>query len=427
MEQLVIETSKNLLGEIDSQGSKNSALPILAATVLVKGKSVIHKCPHLTDVDAAIKILEYLGCKTEWQGKALVVDSSKINKCDVPENLMHEMRSSIVFLGPLLGRTGKADLSAPGGCEIGLRPIDLHIKSVRRFGVEIEEGYGKINCRVKEKLKSCETVLSFPSVGATENAMLTACLAEGTSVILNSAREPEIEDLADFLNKCGAKISGAGTGKIVVEGVKSLHGCEHTVIPDRIMVSTYLACCAVTGGEIKIDNVCYDHISPTIGVFSQSGCKVSHRKNSVTLKSSGVLKSFSTVRTMPYPGFPTDFQAPSMTMASVAKGTSVIIENIFESRFKHASELIRMGANIKVEGRVCVVEGVKNLTGANVTSTDLRGGSALVAAGLCAEGTTVVRDLSHIDRGCENFAQTLTMLGARIRREKIPDGKRQKP
>ncbi|MBQ7654229.1 MAG: UDP-N-acetylglucosamine 1-carboxyvinyltransferase [Clostridia bacterium] len=426
MEQLVIENSKNLQGEIVSQGSKNSALPILAATVLVRGKSVIDKCPRLTDVDAAVKILRYLGCKVERQGEALLVDSRKIDRYDVPENLMHEMRSSIVFLGPLLSRTGRADLSTPGGCEIGLRPIDLHIRSVKRFGVEIDEGFGKINCRVKEKLKGCETVLSFPSVGATENAMLCACLAEGTSVIINSAREPEIEDLADFLNKCGAKISGAGTGKIVVEGVKKLHGCEHKVIPDRIMVSTYLACCAVCGGEIKIDNICPDHISPTMNVFLQSGCKIQCRENSVLIRSSGKLKSPGTVRTMPYPGFPTDFQAPTMTMASVADGTSVIIENIFESRFKHASELIRMGANIKVEGRVSVVEGVKNLTGASVTSTDLRGGSALVVAGLCAQGTTKVKDLSHIDRGCENFAQTLKLLGARIRREQIPDGEGQK-
>lgn len=426
MEQLVIEGSRKLEGEIDSQGSKNSALPILAATVLVKGKCVLHKCPKLTDVDAAIKILEYLGCKVKREGDTLFVDSTVIDRFDVPEKLMHEMRSSIVFLGPLLGRTGMAQLSAPGGCEIGLRPIDLHIKSVKRFGVEIEEAHAKINCKVVKKLKSCETVLSFPSVGATENAMLTACLAEGTSVIVNSAREPEIEDLADFLNKCGAKINGAGTGKIIIEGVKELHGCEHTVIPDRIMVSTYLACCAVTGGEIRINNVCYDHISPTLNVFTQSGCKIMKQNNGVILKSSGKLKSLGTVRTMPYPGFPTDFQAPSMAMACVADGASVIIENIFESRFKHASELVRMGANIKVEGRVSVVEGVKKLMGANVTSTDLRGGSALVVAGLCAEGITVLRDLSHIDRGCEDFSQTLNRLGAKIRREQIPDGERQK-
>lgn len=426
MEQLVIEKSKNLRGEIDSQGSKNSALPILAATVIVRGKSVIHKCPHLTDVEAAIKILRYLGCKVEWQDDALVVDSETVNRCDIPEDLMHEMRSSIVFLGPLLGRCGKAELSAPGGCEIGLRPIDLHIKSVKRFGVEINEGFGKISCRANGKLKGCETVLSFPSVGATENAMLTACLAEGTSVIFNSAREPEIEDLADFLNKCGAKISGAGTGKIVVEGVKRLSGCEHTVIPDRIMISTYLACCAVTGGEIKINNVFCDHISPTFNVFVQSGCELICRQNSVTVKSNGELKPIGTVRTMPYPGFPTDFQAPSMAMACVANGTSVIVENIFESRFKHACELIRMGANIKVEGRVSVIEGVKELTGANVTSTDLRGGSALVVAGLCAQGQTVVRNLSHIDRGCEKFSETLNSLGARIRREQTPDEKGQK-
>lgn len=421
MEQLVIEGKRRLEGEITSQGAKNSALPILAATVLVKGECVLHNCPELTDVNAAIKILEYIGCKVTKSYGTIVVDSSVVERYDIPETLMHEMRSSIVFMGPLLGRTGKAYISSPGGCEIGLRPIDLHIKSIERFGVAIEEGFGKVKCDVKDKLKSCEIVLSFPSVGATENIMLTACLAQGRTVIFNGAREPEIEDLANFLNKCGAKIFGAGSGKIIIDGVKELHSCEHTVIPDRIMVSTYMACCAVTGGKVKINNVNIDHISPTLSVFTQSGCKVKKYHDSIVIKSDGKLNAFGTIKTMPYPGFPTDFQSPAMTMACVAKGTSVIIENIFESRFKYAGELVRMGADIKIEGRVAIIRGVERLTGANVTSTDLRGGSALVVAALCAQGTSVMKDLSHIDRGCENFTQTLNSLGAGIRREKYSD------
>lgn len=423
MEQLFIEGGKKLEGEIICQGSKNSALPILASTVLTKGINVLHNCPDLSDVDAAIKILEYLGCKIKKEGNTLIIDSRKIDRYDIPENLMHEMRSSIVFLGPLIGRMGKAYLSTPGGCEIGLRPIDLHIKSIKKFGVCVEEGFGKVKCDVKEKLKGSEIVLSFPSVGATENIMLLASVVEGRTTIINCAREPEIEDLANFLNKCGAKINGAGSGKITVEGVEKLHSSEHKIIPDRIMTATYMACCAVTQGDIQIKDVCFEHISPCIPVFLQSGCKIKREKNSIFLKAPKRLKAFGTVRTMPYPGFPTDFQSPAMTMATVSRGTSLIVENIFESRYKFVSELVRMGANIKVEGKVAIVEGVPTLKGTTVTSTDLRGGTAIAVAGLCAEGRTLVKNLTHIDRGCEKFSETLESLGARIRREQIPDEK----
>lgn len=418
MEQVVVKGRKPLQGEIDIQGSKNSALPILAATVLCKGDNIIHNCPSLTDVDAAVKILEYLGCKVKRKGSTVYINSDNINKSRIPDNLMHEMRSSIVFLGPLLARTGKACLSAPGGCEIGLRPIDLHIKSIRRFGVTVKEGYGKIDCICQKRLEGCEIVLSFPSVGATENIMLTACTARGTTVLINSAREPEIEDLACFLNKCGAKIHGAGSGKIMIEGVEKLGSCEHRVIPDRIMTCVYMSCCAVAGGKIRLNNICPEHIAPCMSVFARSGCNIERREKSIFITSSGKLHSPGTVRTMPFPGFPTDFQASAMTMASVGDGTAVFIENIFESRYKHAAELVRMGANIKLEGRVAVVQGVRDLTGTTVSSTDLRGGAALVTAGLCALGTTVVRDLSHIDRGCEGFVENLKALGADIRREK---------
>ena len=417
MEQISVVGGKRLRGTIKVQGSKNSALPILAATVLCRGKNVIHNCPRLTDVDAAIKILEYLGCKVTREDNTVTVDSETVQRFDIPEKLMHEMRSSIVFLGPLIARMGRAFLSAPGGCEIGLRPIDLHIKAMKRFGVTVNEGFGKIDCTTEKRLQGAEIVLSFPSVGATENIMLAAAVAKGRTVVVNSAREPEIEDLANYLNKCGAKIYGAGSGTIIIDGVDSLNSCEHNVIPDRIMTSTYMACCAVSGGEIELTCVCPKHVSSTMQVFLQSGCEVRQNENTIIIKSQGRLNSFGTVRTMPFPGFPTDFQAPAMTMATVAKGTSVFVENIFESRYKHVCELLRMGADIKLEGRVAIVSGVSNLTGANVVSPDLRGGTALVLAGLCAEGETVIRNLSHIDRGCENFTDNLKNIGADIRRE----------
>lgn len=418
MEKIEIKGGKRLNGEISIHGAKNSALPILAATVLTTEPTVIHNCPKLTDIKAAINILQHLGCVVEFDGDTVRVDASNIICSDIPDELMHEMRSSVVFLGPILARTGKASFSTPGGCEIGLRPIDLHLFAMSRLGADIKEECGKLECKCSGELKGNEIILSFPSVGATENAMLAAVTAKGTTKIVNCAREPEILDLADFLNGCGAKIKCSGDGAITVEGVDKLGGTEHTVIPDRIAATTYMAAGAVTGGDIILDDIIPEHLGPVIPVFEEAGCKVEINGTSLHLVAPKKLKRIKSIRTMPYPGFPTDAQAPIMAMTTLADGTSIIVETIFESRYKHVSELLRLGAKIKVESKIAVIEGVPKLTGACVTAGDLRGGAALVVAGLAAEGTTYIYGLNHIDRGHADFEKNLSLLGADIRRIK---------
>ena len=330
---------------------------------------------------------------------------------------MREMRSSVVFLGAIIGRMKKAVVSSPGGCEIGLRPIDLHLYSMRQLGVNVNEDYGKLVCNVPEKLEGNRITFSFPSVGATENAILASVTAKGTTVIVNAAREPEIIDLCDFLNKCGAKISGAGETVITVEGVEVLRPCEHSVICDRIVTATYLIAGAVTGGDVSLENTNPVHLQAILPLLEEAGCKVSVRCKTIRLKAPLRLNRIDKIITQPYPGFPTDAQAPFTALACVAKGTGVIVENIFESRFKHIPELIRMGASIKTEGRVAVVEGVERLYGAEVVSPDLRGGAALVLAGLTATGTTVVKNIKFIDRGYEELENNLCMLNADIKRK----------
>lgn len=406
-----------LNGEITVQGAKNSVLPILVATLLIRGISVIHNCPQLTDVDATIKILEYLGCVVIRDGHTITVDATSVDRCDVPDNLMREMRSSIVFLGGILGRMGKAVLSTPGGCEIGLRPIDLHLSAMEQFGAILTTENGFIVCdATKNGVCGTRINLSFPSVGATENIILASALAKGTTVISNAAREPEIIDLAGFLNSCGAKIFGAGDSTITIEGVKSLHSAEHMVIPDRIVASTYLIGTAMTGGKITLKGIVPSHLSTIIGHLRETGCLIDVNGRKITLSSNGHLKRIRMIRTMPYPGFPTDAQAQMMALCTIADGTSVFIENIFESRFKHIGELLRLGAKISAEGRMAVVEGVKKLNGAAVKATDLRGGSALILAGLVARGNTEITELHHIDRGYENIEKVLKELGADVKR-----------
>ncbi|HZJ78718.1 MAG TPA: UDP-N-acetylglucosamine 1-carboxyvinyltransferase [Clostridia bacterium] len=417
MERIVIEGGNRLEGELTVQGSKNSALPIIAATVATQSLCVIHNCPNLTDIKAALKILKYLGCSVEMSGNTLTVDSSTLDRYDVPENLMHEMRSSIVFLGPLISRAGKAFLSTPGGCEIGIRPINLHIYGMEKLGVKVSEEGGKLACRCEKGLKGADISLSFPSVGATENIIIAACTAVGETTIMNAAREPEIVDLVRFLNSCGARIEGAGEGTIVIHGVKKLHGAEHTVIPDRIVASTYMAAAAVTGGAVELKKIMPVHLSPVISNFEQAGCKIRMSGDELIMVAPKRLENFNLIRTMPYPGFPTDTQAIAMAMACVANGTSVIIETIFECRYKHVPELSRLGANINVEGRMAVIVGVNKLIGAQVAASDLRGGAALAVAGLAAEGKTIISQVKHIDRGCEAFEENLRALGANIRRE----------
>lgn len=414
MASFVINGGRRLNGSIKAQGAKNSALPILAATYLVKGKSVIHNCPRLSDVESTIKILENLGCKIIRQGNDLVIDSSDAFGYEIPEFLMREMRSSVIFLGAILGKTGKAKISTPGGCEIGLRPIDLHLFAMRKLGVSIVEEHGKLECSIPKKLKGTKITLTFPSVGATENAILASSVADGVTTIINAAREPEIIDLCDFLNKCGAKISGAGESIIVIEGVKDLRATEHSVMCDRIVAATYLFAGAITGGDVVLKNTAPQYLNSILPVLEETGCEISIKCNEIRLKAPLRLKRIDKLITQPYPGFPTDAQAPVMTLATVAEGTSVIVENIFESRFKHVPELLRMGAKIRTEGRVAVIDGVKRLYGASVVSPDLRGGSALVLAGLSAVGTTEVSCIKHIDRGYENFENNLCMMNADI-------------
>lgn len=417
MSRYIINGGHRIYGRTKIQGSKNSVLPILAATVLVKGTSVITNCPEISDVEATIKILRHLGCKVTREKNTVIVDSSVVEKSDIPDDLMREMRSSVVFLGAIIGRTGKASLSTPGGCEIGLRPIDLHLDSIQRFGVNIHEEYAKIEFEAVKPLEGVNIALSFPSVGATENIILTACTAKGTTVITNAAREPEISDLADFLNSCGARISGTGEGTIIIEGVSELHPVQYKVIPDRIVAATYMAAAAMTHGKIILSGVVPAHISPVMPVFEEAGCDISISSDGLTLTAPPYLKSVKTIRTMPYPGFPTDMQAQIMAMTTVCHGTSVVIETIFESRYKHVSELLRFGAKIRVDGRMAVVEGVNTLTGASVIASDLRGGAALVLAGLAAQGTTVVDDIKYILRGYENMSGVLSSLGCDIVKE----------
>lgn len=414
MDIIRITGSKKLEGEVQLQGSKNSALPILAACVSVNGISVIHNCPSLTDVDAAVKILEYLGCRVTRRESALVIDSSDVKRSDIPQHLMHEMRSSIVFLTPLLSRFGSACVSTPGGCEIGLRPIDLHLNAMRKMGAVIEEESGILSCSCPNGLSGAKIVLSFPSVGATENIMIAAATAKGTTVLVNAAREPEIRDLAVYLNSCGAKIKGAGEGTIVIEGVESLHGTEHSVIPDRIVASTFMAAAAATGGKVLIKGVVPSHITPVISAFEEAGCRVDSGASRLYICAPKRLGRVQTIRTMPYPGFPTDSQAIVMAMLCTADGTSMLIENIFENRFRHVQELRKLGAKIDVEGRVAVVEGVESLKAAHVYAPDLRGGAALIVAGLAAQGVTEIENVRLIDRGWQDIEKSLSALGADI-------------
>ena len=418
MDKLVINGSKRLTGEIEVHGSKNSVLPILAACVLSQGENIIHNCPMLSDVDAALKILVELGCKVKREEHTVCVDSSGVNGFEISDSLMREMRSSVIFLGAILGRTGKAVLSTPGGCEIGLRPIDMHISAMEQLGAEVFEEHGRLHFECKNGLHGARVILPFPSVGATENIMIASCVAKGTTIITNAAREPEISDLADFLNGCGAKIHGAGDSTIIIDGVEKLTATTHTVIPDRIAASTYLLAGAITHGRVCIKEIIPAHLGALIPVLKQSGCDISVSNRWICISSPPRLSRVKTVRTMPYPGFPTDVQAPLTAMLSVADGTSVVVENIFECRYKHVSELIRLGAKINVEGRTAVIEGVPYLTGASVVSPDLRGGFALVIAGLAAKGETVISGVEHIDRGYENPEKLLSALGADVKRIK---------
>lgn len=404
----------NLSGEIRVQGAKNSTLPLLAAAVICKGQTVLKGCPRLSDVETAVRILEHLGCACRWEGSDLIVDN-KMTCCEIPIDLMQGMRSSIVFLGALVSRCGEANLYFPGGCEIGLRPIDLHISALKKLGVEIQETGGCLHCSAPKGIEGNYISLAFPSVGATENVMLAAVCSKGTTVIANAAREPEIMDLAAYLNRCGGRIYGAGESCIMVDGVSELYGCEHTIMPDRIVAATYMAAAAVTGSDLVLRNVDNAHIMPMLSPFEESGCMVRQYGDALNIMAPKKLGAVKHIRTMPYPGFPTDAQPVVMPMAVLGNGTSIFVENIFENRYKYAEELCHMGASIKVEGKVAVVEGVDQIYGSLVTSWDLRGGAALIVAGLAAQGKTIIRGEEYIHRGYEDIVEKLHALGADIR------------
>lgn len=411
---MLIDGPSRLMGELEVQGAKNSTLPLLAGALLCRGQTVLHNCPELSDVDAAVKILEHLGCRCRREGHDLTIDNG-VTCHEIPEELMRRMRSSIVFLGAMISRCGEARLCAPGGCELGPRPIDLHISSLKRLGVQVKESGGWLHCTAPGGINGAYVSLSFPSVGATENLILAAVCGSGTTIIANAAREPEISDLCEYLNRCGGRIYGAGESCIIIDGVKELYGAEHRVMPDRIAAVTYMAAAAVTGGNVTLRDVDNTHILPMLTPFEESGCRVRQLGGCLDILAPRRLSAVRHIRTMPYPGFPTDAQPVVMAMAAVGDGTSVFVENIFENRYRHSEGLSRMGARVKVEGKVAVVEGVPELTGATVEAMDLRGGAALIVAGLCAQGSTKVRGMEYVERGYEKIGEHLSELGAKIK------------
>lgn len=418
MQKLIINGNHQLNGEVTVQGAKNSVLPIIAASLLINGQSVIHNCPKITDVACSVKILQALGCKVKCEENTIIIDSSTINSFEIPDNLMREMRSSIVFMGAILSRFNKAKVSFPGGCCLGSRPIDIHLSALQSMGVDIVEQHGFIECYALNGLIGSQISLPFPSVGATENIILAAAMAKGETIILNAAREPEIDDLIDFLNKCGASISNSGAGMIKIVGVDKLFSVEHTIIPDRIVTATYMAAVGSAKGDVVLNNVNCQHMMSIIPYCIKSGCEIKQCGNQIRIKSNKRLSGLGSIRTMPYPGFPTDAQAPIMVMAALAKGTSIIIETIFDNRFKHIGELMRMGADIKTEGRVAIIEGVSRLWGASVQAEELRGAAALVIAGLAADGITEITGIEYLDRGYEQIEDNLNALGASVKRIK---------
>ena len=412
MSEYIIKGGRKISGEVTISGSKNAALPIIAASILNKGKTTLYNVPNIHDTQMMFEILNKIGGKVTKKNNKVIIETSKINKYEIPEDLMRQMRSSVIFAGSLVGRYKKATFSYPGGCDIGTRPIDLHLKAFEKLGINIQKNYGNISC-ICDKITGEKIDLDFPSVGATENAILASCLGEGKTIITNAAREPEIIDLQNFLNKMGAKIKGAGSNKIEINGVKQLKDVSYNIMPDRIETGTFLCIAAMTGGSLKLKNADATHITPVIDKLEESGCKIETYKNIIQIEGPKKLKAVD-IKTMPYPGFPTDMQSIFATTMTVAKGTSIIVENIFENRYKYTQELVRMGAKIKVEGKTAVIKGVRKLYGANVKATDLRGGASVVMAGIAAKGITKVENIEYIIRGYEKFDKKLQNIGVDI-------------
>lgn len=415
LDRIAVEGGTPLEGAVRVHGAKNAALPILAATLLAEGVCVVEDVPDLQDIRVMVDILRALGASVDYSPPVVRVDARRISRTEVPEELMRQMRSSIFLMGPLLARYSHVRVSRPGGCTIGSRPIDLHLKGLAALGASIDEMHGYIDCRTR-RLHGAAIYLDTPSVGATENLMMAAVLAEGTTVIGNAAREPEIVDLANFLNRLGARVEGAGEDTLVISGVQGLIGGQHAIIPDRIVAGTLAIAVSMTGGDVTLENVRPNHLGAVLTKLREAGVEIETGRDIMRVRSHGKLRAVEQVRTAPYPGFPTDLQAPFMALLSVAPGMSIVAETVFEERFKHVSELCRMGANIRVDLRTAFVQGVPRLTGAVVQASDLRAGAALVLAGLVAEGTTVVEQAHHIDRGYQQFDEMLRGLGARVRR-----------
>ena len=411
---LLVSKSPPLCGELTVHGAKNSVLPILAATLLCRTPCVLHNCPDILDVTHTLQILRHLGCSCERSGSTLSIDPRGFAENAVPPALAGSMRASSLFLGALLARTGAAALTLPGGCPIGARPIDYHLQAFRALGASAEEEGGTVRCRA-DRLHGARLRLPGPSVGATENVMLAACAAAGETVICNAAREPEIADLQCYLRKLGADISGAGTSTVTVGGFRPRPFVEHTIMPDRIVAATILCAAAACGGEVELQDVDPAHFSTVLDSLSEAGCAIITMASAVRLTSDGQLTAPRPVVTQPYPGFPTDAQPPLMAACLRAKGTTVFTENIFTNRYRHAEEFRRLGAAVSIEGRVAYVTGVERLTGAPLTASDLRGGAAMLVAGLCAEGATELLDDGYIDRGYDRFDACLSALGADVR------------
>ena len=412
MKKYIIEGGRKLEGTTYVSGSKNASLPIIAATILNGGMNKLYNVPNIHDTQMMFKILELLGCKIKKNHGKIIIDSKDIHQVEIPENLMQEMRSSVIIVGALIARKKEAIFTYPGGCDIGSRPIDLHIKAFEKLGIEVKEESGYIHCRANEIVGN-DIGLDFPSVGATENIMLASIFAKGTTRIINAAMEPEIIDLQNALNSMGAKISGAGTNNIIIKGVEKLKNLSYNIIPDRIEAGTLLCAAAITGGSIKLQKVVPEHIETLTNKLEEMGCDLQISKNEIDLKAPKRLKPVD-IKTLPYPGFPTDMQSIIASTLSIAKGTSIIVENIFENRYRYISELKKMGAKISVEGRTAVIKGVRRLNRAKVKATDLRGGAALVLAGLNSKGRTTIENIEYVLRGYENLDKKLKALGANI-------------
>ena len=415
MEKLFIQGGRRLSGTVKISGAKNAVLPVIAASLLASTPSVIEEIPDLDDVTTITEVLQYLGLNTRREPGRLFIDSTGIKSCEASYELVRKMRASFLVMGPLLSRFQEARISQPGGCAIGTRPIDLHLKGFEALGAEIIQGHGFIEARAPKGLQGAKVYLDFPSVGATENIMMAASLANGRTIIENAAQEPEIVDLANYLNAMGANVRGAGTNAIRIEGVKNLTGTTYAVIPDRIEAGTYMVAAAITGGDVLLKNVLYEHLKPLVAKLKEAGVAIEQDVDLMRVTASGGLRAVD-IKTLPYPGFPTDMQAQFMALMSVADGSSVVSETVFENRFMHVDELKRMGANIRVDGRIAMLDGVKKLTGCPVTATDLRAGAALVLAGLAAEGQTEIGSVYHIDRGYDRIVDKLQGLGADISR-----------